>query len=94
MQYLAKLEEEQADTKSQEIRKQVKHLKTSCTSIVLMASQLSKTTVMASAYKESGPRKGGGKGVYLGSTLWWVRGPMVDKVWAKHMWASARLSVD
>ena len=48
--YIAKLEEEPADTKSQEIRKQVKHLQRCCMSILLMASQLSKTTVMAAAY--------------------------------------------
>ena len=48
--HIAKLEEEPADTKSQEVRKQVKHLQRCCTSILLMASQLSKTTAMASAY--------------------------------------------
>ena len=47
---VAKLEGEPADTKSQEIRKQVKHLQRHCTNILLMASQLSKSTVMASAY--------------------------------------------
>ena len=60
--YIAKLEEEPADTKSQEIRKQVKHLQRRCTNILLMASQLSKKhSDGVSLHKESGTRKGGAK---------------------------------
>ena len=73
--YIAKLEEEPADTKSQEIRKQVKHLQRCCTSILLMASQLSKTTVMASAYTGTRNKEGWGKGVHLGSPPATVLGP-------------------
>ena len=73
--YIAKLEEDPADTKSQEIRKQVKHLQRRCTNILLMASQLSKSTVMASAYTRKRNQEGWGKGVYLGSPPATVMGP-------------------